>query len=185
MSPARTRYNAIETDDDDPFDENGVLRDGRSVRFRLSDKNSLEGQMTQHFRDAARITDGYGNSGVAILRPGFRKRDVSDDDALARRQIMADVNRTEARDEMIDRMTGAWRDADPNINGAGVNANGPIGARAGDQCTLNGAPGTMQMRNGKLTCVPDSRSDDSARAVDKETVLNELEREMCEAWRNP
>jgi hypothetical protein len=57
-------------DDDDAFDENGLLKDGRSFRVRMTmrDANSVAGQIAASKRV---ISDGSGNP-LSLHRPGNR-----------------------------------------------------------------------------------------------------------------
>jgi hypothetical protein len=55
---------------DEDFDENGVLRDGK--RFRVPMK--FADSKSRYFADG-KISDGRGNGGLALQRPGFRITD--------------------------------------------------------------------------------------------------------------
>ncbi len=77
--------------EDDAFDENGLLRDGRKMRVPLQ---------------RARITDGTGNySELALSRPGWRMlADATINDA-----------RGAARQEYLEYITNAWRTKPPRV----------------------------------------------------------------------
>ena len=134
-------------DDDDAFDEFGVLRDGRSVRvsMQMRDAAMADGEA----RDAAQR---FGLSDAMDMhRPGQRLCT----DAAARNAV------EQARAEGIKEDENAWRTPAANSE-TGFGSSEFRGARPGDQCTINGAPGHL---NHRLECVPDKRSQDSASSV--------------------
>ena len=60
-------------DDEDAFDERGILRDGHTFRVRMLD--SYQRDVARHFgrpTSPARVTDAAGESGLALCRPGWR-----------------------------------------------------------------------------------------------------------------
>ena len=148
------RYN-----DYDPLDENGVLKDGRSVRVSLMDAMSVRQQPRSH------LHDGHGNP--VGNRPGFVVCDAFSRD---RRQESYEAYELE--------VTTAWkRDArEP----------GSIATQEGDLCTCRspeypddfGSPGHVRWHNGRLTCVPDQ-----PRARDA-TTIDEAYAEYCRELRN-
>jgi hypothetical protein len=79
-----TRYDL----DDDAFDEHGILKDGRSYRVKMTarDADSLSA-LQRSVRSARRITDGNGNGGLGLHRPGFRRL-ADDTDVRDRRARM-------------------------------------------------------------------------------------------------
>ena len=81
--------------DDDPFDERGVLRDGKTYRTPMYMMDSLQRAIAT---SGARITDGAGKGGLALNRPSFRVSDTSAGDARQR-----------ARDDYERDLTSAWR----------------------------------------------------------------------------
>jgi hypothetical protein len=99
-------------DDDDAFDERGILKDGRSYRVPLRMMDSMQRDIARH---AARITDAMGESGPALRRPGYR---VSA--ALPR-----DWSIYDAYDEAVSRM---WENNAPTGGGS----SGPRDEREGN-----------------------------------------------------
>jgi hypothetical protein len=125
-----------QTNDDDAFDENGLLKDGRTVRVRMSLKDAMA------LRDRPRVTDAFGRSPGS--RPGFL---ISDHGREAKAQAYLDYER-----ELASR----WRDQN-YPNGAG--SSGPIGQQAGDLCSINGAAGVLRPGpDGRLVCIPNKQS---------------------------
>jgi hypothetical protein len=149
---------------DSDFDEDGKLRrmpkvlaDGETMRIPMSMVDSSAGR--------SRVLDG------AMHRPGFR---VTNDAAMldAKRQAYTDYENW---------LGNAWCDtANPPT---GFGERGSIGAREGDECTLDGAPGHLHRDGGRLVCVPDRRSRDAmtdARAA----AYADYENWLRDAWRN-
>ncbi len=152
--------------DDDPFDERGVLRDGRtaitSVMLRDSADNSWRKEMDRRFHD--------GHGGSVGHRPGFVVGRSVNNDARERAYATYDAE--------IGR---AWANAP-----VGAGDRGQRGAQEGDQCTIDGAPGHMRMvPNVGLQCVAD-RSTDRAdgRVVDaRQQAYLDYDKSVSEAWR--
>ncbi len=57
------------SDDNDNFDERGILKDGRTVRVPLHLRDSVQRGAVD---EALVIVDGFGNGGLALHRPGAR-----------------------------------------------------------------------------------------------------------------
>jgi hypothetical protein len=141
---------AARHDDDDPFDEFGVLRDGRSVRVSMQMRDAA---MADSQRDAARRFDDR----LALHRPGPRySTDQAGIDAKAK-----------AYADSVVELTTAWQRKPVADADTGFGSGEFQGAMEGDVCTVReggvdeGSPGHLRMVSGKLTCVPD-RSQDSA-----------------------
>ena len=111
--------------DDDAFDANGLLKDGRSIRVRMT---AMDGAMprasgSQSHRVTV-ITDGSGDP-LGLQRPGWRVPARDNHRPLASR-VMVDTNtaaRQAAYDAYSNRQENAWRgDAasnptkDPDLN---------------------------------------------------------------------
>lgn len=171
---------------DEDFDEDGKLRKMPKV---LADGETMRFSMAMSMKDSAgrsRVTDGNGNDGIALCRPGFRVvNDASARDAKAEayRQYDADLRR-------------AYLDADNTSSPTGAGSHGPIGAREGEECTLDGAPGHLHRIGGRLICVADPRST-SARPVQRndahdakdwarirEEMYSRYDLEASLAWQN-
>jgi hypothetical protein len=151
-------------DDDDAFDERGILKDGRSYRVPLRMMDSMQRDVARH---AARITDAMGESGAALRRPGYRLSDA----------FPRDWSVYDAYDEEISRM---WENKPPT--GAGSSA--PRGAQPGNSCTLDGRAGRLRLINGELQCVPDGPGRGSDHAMtDREAADAEYRTRIENAWR--
>jgi hypothetical protein len=177
-------------DDDDAFDERGLLRDGRRARVPLMmrDSDGLSDLQRSVMADSMQrdAAKRFGlNDSLALHKPGQRFcTDEAARDAVE-----------QARREWIDEMTTAWqRKPTEDLSGEFR------GAQEGDVCTVReggideGSPGHLRMVNGKLTCVPDKRSQDSgpprSMSVDAAQVLRdaayeESVRAELEAWKGP
>jgi hypothetical protein len=170
--PKRTR-----DDDDDAFDERGVLKDGRS--YRVTDS------LPAHY-DEVRVTDGGGHSGLALQRPGFRVADAGNVGKRMRDEIDA------AYADVENDLTNAWKNKPPTGFGSGEF----IGQREGDLCTIDGAPGRLcRDDDGELTCMADHPSGErDARTIDERMQdhklrmteeYNAYDRALRDAWRRP
>jgi hypothetical protein len=125
-------------DEDDPFDERGLLKDGHVARVRMTLR---DGKPMREFA-RPRITDAFGRP--PGNRPGFL---VSDHGREAKQQAYLDYENW---------VGSRWRDQD-DPNGAG--SSGPIGQREGDACTINGFAGRLRRdEDGKLVCVANKQS---------------------------
>jgi hypothetical protein len=155
-------------DDDDPFDANGLLKDGRSVRISMAMRDSVladrrkvvtrydprgrsEGYWEEEEDDAAHdamrdaamrgapfLHDGHGNTDVVGHRPGY----------LVRADIANDQRRR-AHDAYRHDLENAWRNpfsrpAPENRHDAearpptGFGSHGSRGQQEGDLCTCRG-----------------------------------------------
>jgi hypothetical protein len=95
-------------DDDDAFDENGILKDGRSVKFEARD--SLQKDVAKHFQRPApvHVTDQFGDAGLGLHRPGFRLGHAGD-------RALRDSERQEAEDAYAaydHTLTNSWKRRD-------------------------------------------------------------------------
>jgi hypothetical protein len=123
-------------------DDDAILHDGQRVRVLMMMKDSTDG-MHKH----PALHDGRG--GKPGRRPGF---------VLADR--VADDQRQAAYSEYENRLTAAWQ------NDAAPSGAYPYSASdEGRECSVNGAPGTLQREGNWLVCQPiqrkESRADDS------------------------
>jgi hypothetical protein len=167
-------------DDDNPFDSNGLLKDGRRLRVptMLMDANSLN--------QRAVMLD------AALHRPGFRtivedaSGSVHDASAAAHRRRLQDVSKAKA--EYLDYITNAWKGED-----AAFSDDEDYGPQTvGQVCTVAaedypeqyGSPGHVRRVGGRYLCVPD-RPNQSAPASDGRTVkqlMQDKERIMQVAY---
>jgi hypothetical protein len=147
-------------EDDEAFDERGILRDGYSVRSpmmmrdaeTLTDvQRSIAGDRTvrrhwedsadQHFGRTVKVTDAAGGT-RGLHRAGARVDATVSFDERQRAYEIYDQELADAHKHTGD----AW----------------PRDAKVGDPCTVKGkefvgsfgAPGTLQLIAGQLVCVP-------------------------------
>ena len=103
-----------EYDDDDNLDENGLLKDGRSVRISMMMRDSADGltdlqrSVLDHFAPA-RVVDAFGDAGAGLHRPGSRYLVAGAGTIDHAKQVMADHVRREARDQYIAELQDAWK----------------------------------------------------------------------------
>ena len=103
-----------EYDDDDNLDENGLLKDGRSVRISMMMRDSADGltdlqrSVRDHFAPA-RVVDAFGDAGAGLHRPGSRYLVAGPGTVDHAKQAMADHMRREARDQHIADLRDAWK----------------------------------------------------------------------------
>jgi len=142
-------------EDDDAFDDRGVLKDGRSMRvpMRLMDA-----------ADLPRIRDADGSP---LGQPGFMVADKFRD----ARQVLYD--------EYDAAISEQWRSPP-----TGVGSHGFVGARSGDVCTIDGQAGHLRVVNGELKCVADKPSRDATPLRDeREAAYRRYDAELANAWR--
>ena len=100
--------------DDDALDENGLLKDGRSVRISMMMRDSADGltdlqrSVRDHFAPA-RVVDAFGDAGAGLHRPGSRYLVAGAGTVDHAKQVMADHMRREARDQYIADLQNAWK----------------------------------------------------------------------------
>jgi hypothetical protein len=177
--------NVRQIDDDDSFDENGILRDGHVARVRMmthdggDNLTDLQRSILSDaaIKDAFAMRDASARSfglrdGLSLSRPGFR---YNTSDA-------ADTNREKLYDGYQQDMGQRWRGAD-NV-GQAVACTVRSGA---GRYGMEGSPGIMRMIDGELRCVADDRSNDGRR--DSQTTMDAeyaaYDARMTQAWRTP
>jgi hypothetical protein len=189
----RKSYEIVGRDGRIVDDDHPVLRDGETLRvpLHMRDHETLSPQQREVMADkAASLDDAARRFGLddalGLHKPGQR---FSTDQA-------ANDAREEARRQWIDEMCDAWRKPAADASSGEFR-----GAQEGDVCTVReggvgeGSPGHLRMVNGKLTCVPDKRSQDSAsvprtmtadaaQAI-KDAAWRESVEELESAWRKP
>ena len=67
-------YQRHDLDDKDAYDENGSLKDGHALVVPLRMMDAMQKDVHEHF-SRAKVTDGAGNTGLALRRPGYRIAD--------------------------------------------------------------------------------------------------------------
>jgi hypothetical protein len=100
--------------DDDPFDERGVLSDGGRIRVPMMMRDSDDGltALQRSVRDATaplRVVDAFGNSGLALSRPGPRYLAAGEHTSHHAVLVMLDHQRREARDQYVADLQDAWK----------------------------------------------------------------------------
>jgi hypothetical protein len=171
-------------DDDDLFDENGLLKDKRSLRVPMMMRDSADDGLSDLQRSVCdhyaplHVVDAFGNSGLALQRPGARYLAAGEGTVDHATILAQERNRTEARDDYIRETSDAWR-------------NPPVirDAQEGDVCTvrsgasrgwIEGSPGHLKMINGKLECVPDELQD----GMDaRDAAYDAMVAELTSAWK--
>jgi hypothetical protein len=109
-----------EYDDDNNLDENGLLKDGRSVRISMMMRDGGEDGLTdlqRSVRDATaplRVVDAFGNSGLALSRPGARYLTAGTRTTDHAALVMRDHLRREARDQYVADLQDAWKGNNTN-----------------------------------------------------------------------
>jgi hypothetical protein len=102
-------------DEDDAFDENGLLRDGARYRIPVRLMDSFQRNVRKHFArhsaGPARITDQFGDGGLGLHRPGYRFQNGGNaGDAAVRDGLQRDAQA--ACDQYERGLVNAWRDQD-------------------------------------------------------------------------
>ena len=106
-------------DPDDDLDERGLLRDGRRIRVPMMMRDSADGltdlqrSVRDHFAPA-RVVDAFGNSGLALHKPGPRYLVAGAGTVDHAKQMMADHMRREARDQYVADLQDAWKGNNTN-----------------------------------------------------------------------
>jgi hypothetical protein len=154
--------------------DGGILPDGARMTVPLVMMDSTQRAIARAgTRARTTVVDAFGNSDdFALGRPGFR---------YPTRRTTADVARQMAYDEANEAAEEAWRT--PPAKPLPAGAYPTNGARVGDICTINGAPGHLRDRDGGLVCVPDEQHD-SQRFDDREAAYAQRALDDENAWRN-
>jgi hypothetical protein len=213
------RRRTDDDDDDSPFDANGILKDGRSVRVSLlmADGASVQrpssrtynpdedpfDPVTGKLKSRYRSLDHYvmGDAAMADQRPaivhdggGHKPGFVRPADASLRDEVER-AYRERARDDAV-----AWRRGPPSgpsdITVTNTTSGLLVGAREGDRCTVRegyqagyveGAPGRLQMIDGRLVCIadPPGRTDALPTLDERACAYREYDQRMADAWRGP
>jgi len=182
-------------DDDDPFDANGMLKDGRRVRISMQMRDAalrdqrrgrrvkydpagrLVSWEEEELDDGMTLHDGRGNP--CGHRPGY----LVTNDAAAR-----SAKARAYRDYESD-LTNAWR----NPTG---DAEGYDPEDIGESCTVKnedyptdfGSPGTIRRVGSRILCVPNRRRAGPDPASDRRAVddaYRQYDDEIRNAWRDP
>ena len=141
-------------DEDDDFDERGILKDGRRVRVPL--QRDI-GSHFQRMRDGHCLHDGQG--GKVGHRPGY----VFTDDMRANGAKAEAYSLADAETEH------AWKGGAQA--GDSCRINGKLGVIV------------RSAQTGELFCQPVARTDSQAARDAVEAAYEAYRREMCDAWR--
>ena len=101
-------------DDDDNLDENGLLKDGRSVRVPMMTRDhdagltELQRSVRDHFAPVT-LVDSFGNSGLALRKPGARYLIAGAGTGDHARLVTADAIRADAYADSVRAACDAWR----------------------------------------------------------------------------
>jgi hypothetical protein len=146
-------YQRHDLDDKDAYDENASLKDGRALVVPLRMMDAMQKDVHEHF-SRAKVTDGAGNSGLSLHKPGFR------------------ISNTIARDRSI------YDAYDAELASSYKNAGGVEskfrGQREGDSCAVKSDKG----RGGST----DSKLNDAVRD-EREAAHQEYQDRIQNAWR--
>jgi hypothetical protein len=165
---------------DEAFDERGLLRDGKSFRVKMGDSlSSLQRAVAAAARNKPRITDGYGNSGLNLQRPGFRLQQAQAHDTR-QQQIVEDSYR--AYDK---RMTFAHRLHDGETLCSRCGGEGYIN---GEECEACNGEGTIdddeQADNGGSGYGSTNEGGFDSRTVDRRSAeYDAYDNQLRDAWR--
>ena len=109
-----TKRKRYEGDDDDNVLR--TLKDGERMHFSMMTMDS--GGEVLSARDAAtaplRVVDAFGNSGLALHRPGSRYLTAGTRTTDHAALVMRDHLRREARDEYVQQLCDAWKGNNTN-----------------------------------------------------------------------
>jgi hypothetical protein len=185
----------IRDDDNDAFDSNGRLKDGRhaTVPMFMKDGKTLNPDLSPAQRVAAAVAatrqamNSFDSSMHRMHRPGFRY--AADAVGFTADSAAAAVVARDAAYESYDRrQSDAWRgktrDAPPPEGGYSADD-----YSEGDQCTVNGSPGKLVASDDSddwLICVADDGStDDSAKTPQqiKDAAYQSYQDDIENAWR--
>jgi hypothetical protein len=115
--------------------ESDTLEDGERIRVGMTFMDSTQRSVARAGK-APLVVDAFGDADrLALSRPGYRYP-VS--------RTAADVNRTLAYDQANADAEAAWRKGPVKPLPAGAYPSN--GAKVGDICTINGAPGHLSGR---------------------------------------
>jgi hypothetical protein len=152
-------------DQDDAFDENGLLKDGRRFRVGLADSmtplqravaqdnlasgrykifEQMRTEASEITSDAAAlVVDAFGDSGAGLHRPGARYLHAGHRTLDHATQVTLAEARSQAQALADAEATHAWKG----------------GPQPGDSCTIDGWPGTLVKKGDDFVCRPLARQD--------------------------
>jgi hypothetical protein len=107
--------------EDDDFDERGVLKEGRTLRVGMQFMDSMSplqraiatdstmSKVRDVITNDAQVVDAFGDSGLALSKPGPRYLTADRDSVQYAVQVTADHNRREAYADALHETCDAWR----------------------------------------------------------------------------
>ncbi len=135
------------------YDEKGILKDGHALVVPLRMMDAMQKDVHEHF-SRAKVTDGAGNSGLSLHKPGFR--------------ISNTVTRSPSIYDTYDaELAGSYKNV-------GAVESEVRGQRQGDSCTVK----SDQVRD---SCT-DSKLNDALRD-EREAAHLEYQNRIQNAWR--
>lgn len=175
-------------EDDDVFNADGILKDGRTYRVPMRFCDALQQSVAACSANArvrhterpthALITDVHGDP-LELQRPGFR---ILSGDSYEARTV---------RDRARDECERAYEAADKELKNAfrnpptGFGSREFRGAKEGDLCTIDGSPGHLKLIDGTLRCVPDKRNDAQSLRDELSSAYFSAEAWLNDAWKRP
>jgi hypothetical protein len=192
--------------DDDAFDENGVIKDGRKIRVPMTEMRDgykpLTLQDVQSGADIAAITAAKLATDAVIQRNGF----ISDADASLHRpgyrgtfDASVDLSASDkARSERMLADSRAWMTPDADKSGLSqstgsptkeastrpTNAYAPVGTKGvaeGQQCFIGGQAGHLVKEANWYICRPDAA--DAMTGDARDIAYNEMVSNLSDAWK--
>jgi hypothetical protein len=142
-------------EDDDDFDEHGILKDYRSFRVPMRAVDSWQRDMARHLHRTS-VTDVAGNDGLALCRPGWRV----DNSGNAGDRLLRDGEKQTLYDEYDLEIEVAWKHPS-----RGFDSDELVGQREGDMC--------------ELVCIRDDQTNS------RKDPYREYDTHVQVAWRNP
>jgi hypothetical protein len=175
-----------EDNDDNPFDKNGLLKDGRTYHVSLMDSARAHGFVMDYRPSGSFVADHRpGGPWVVDRRHAPSNAEVQD----AKRSL-ADAYRA-----YDDADANAWRNP-PNGPRPQCDAGGdfgrdipagayPLSAGECSRCTVNGADGRLVRKGNWLVCEPTRANHAQALQDARAEAYRLYDEEMANAWRNP
>jgi hypothetical protein len=166
-------------DDDNPFDENGILKDGRTYRVSLMDSARAHGFVMDHSPSGPFCVVDHRPGGPWVVD---HRRAPSNAEMQDAKQTLADAYR--AYDEAD---ANAWRNPanGPRLQRDDIPAGAyPLSAGENGRCTINGQDGRLVRKGNWLVCEPTRRGAMPVQDARAE-AYRLYDEEMANAWRNP
>jgi hypothetical protein len=194
-------------DDDNPFDQFGILKDGARVRVPLQMRDSADGgplspaelARRMQLADSERrrrgpvVTDAAGDSLFGIRKPGFRYLQGGSVQDQRHRELLHDAV-VQARADYIRDLEAAWKTPQPATTTGSLPYAEP---QVGGPCSKDGYSGVWEIdeETGELCCRIDRRATGNCdgrslpqlikdRAAVMEPLYEQVARELSQAWQS-